>query len=33
VAAWEFGGIGQPPVLHREELAWENVHPTQRSYK
>ncbi len=33
VAAWEFGGLGQPPVLHREELVWENVHPTQRSYK
>ena len=23
----------EPPVLHREELVWENVHPTQRSYK
>jgi succinate dehydrogenase / fumarate reductase flavoprotein subunit len=33
VAAWEFSGLGQPPVLHREELVWENVHPTQRSYK
>jgi succinate dehydrogenase / fumarate reductase, flavoprotein subunit len=33
VAAWEFGGVGEPPSLHREELVWENVHPTQRSYK
>ena len=33
VAAWEFGGVGEPPTLHREELVWENVHPTQRSYK
>jgi succinate dehydrogenase / fumarate reductase, flavoprotein subunit len=29
VAAWEYGEI---PVLHREELAFEHVHPTQRSY-
>ena len=33
VAAWQFTGLEQPPVLHREELVWENVHPTQRSYK
>ena len=33
VAAWEFSGVGEPPVLHREELVWENVRPTQRSYK
>jgi succinate dehydrogenase / fumarate reductase flavoprotein subunit len=33
VAAWAFGGVGEPPTLHREELVWENVHPTQRSYK
>ncbi|WP_055585325.1 fumarate reductase/succinate dehydrogenase flavoprotein subunit [Peterkaempfera griseoplana] len=31
VAAWEHGGDGAP-VLHREELAFEYVHPTQRSY-
>jgi succinate dehydrogenase / fumarate reductase flavoprotein subunit len=31
VAAWEFGGDG-PPVLHREQLTFEHVHPTQRSY-
>ncbi|WP_425470136.1 fumarate reductase/succinate dehydrogenase flavoprotein subunit [Streptomyces tateyamensis] len=32
VAAWEFAGPGRPPVLHREQLAFEHVHPTQRSY-
>ncbi|MBZ4321539.1 fumarate reductase/succinate dehydrogenase flavoprotein subunit [Streptomyces huiliensis] len=31
-AAWEFTGTGAPPVLHREELTFEYVHPTQRSY-
>ncbi|NBH09530.1 fumarate reductase/succinate dehydrogenase flavoprotein subunit [Amycolatopsis sp. SID8362] len=29
VAAWEYG---EKPVLHREELVFEHVHPTQRSY-
>ncbi|GHG42983.1 MULTISPECIES: fumarate reductase/succinate dehydrogenase flavoprotein subunit [Amycolatopsis] len=29
VAAWEYG---TEPVLHREELVFEHVHPTQRSY-
>ena len=33
VSAWEFTGVGQDPVLHKEELAFENVHLTQRSYK
>jgi succinate dehydrogenase flavoprotein subunit len=33
VAAWEFQGIGRPPVLHKEPLAFEYVKPTQRSYK
>ena len=33
VAAWEFTGVGEPPVLHKEPLAFEEVHPTQRSYK
>ena len=32
-AAWEYTGRGQAPVLHREELEFEYVHPTQRSYK
>jgi succinate dehydrogenase / fumarate reductase flavoprotein subunit len=29
VAAWEYG---EKPVLHREDLTFEHVHPTQRSY-
>jgi succinate dehydrogenase / fumarate reductase flavoprotein subunit len=33
VAAWEFTGIGNEPVLHKEPLVFEEVHPTQRSYK
>ncbi|MDT0381133.1 fumarate reductase/succinate dehydrogenase flavoprotein subunit [Streptomyces sp. DSM 42041] len=33
VAAWEFAGAGEPPVLHREQLAFAYVHPTQRSYQ
>ena len=44
VAAWEYrGAAGRPPgelgtgtgsapVLHREDLVFEYVHPTQRSY-
>lgn len=32
VAAWEFRGTGAPPVLHKEDLVFEYVHPTQRSY-
>jgi succinate dehydrogenase / fumarate reductase flavoprotein subunit len=33
VAAWEFQGVNQGPVLHREPLNFEYVHLTQRSYK
>jgi succinate dehydrogenase / fumarate reductase flavoprotein subunit len=33
VAAWEFTGVGSRPVMHREPLTFEEVHPTQRSYK
>jgi succinate dehydrogenase / fumarate reductase flavoprotein subunit len=33
VAAWEFTGTGRPPVLHKENLTFDYVHPTQRSYK
>jgi len=33
VAAWEFNGAGKPATLHKEELIWEEVHPSQRSYK
>jgi succinate dehydrogenase / fumarate reductase flavoprotein subunit len=29
VAAWEYG---EKPVLHREDLTFDHVHPTQRSY-
>ncbi len=32
-AAWEFGGTGKAPVLHKEKLTFENVHLAQRSYK
>jgi succinate dehydrogenase / fumarate reductase, flavoprotein subunit len=31
-AAWEHTGTGSPPVLHKEELVFDYVHPTQRSY-
>jgi succinate dehydrogenase / fumarate reductase flavoprotein subunit len=33
VAAWEFAGTGNKPVLHKEALEYEHVHMTQRSYK
>ncbi|MCP2044646.1 fumarate reductase/succinate dehydrogenase flavoprotein subunit [Pontibacter sp. HSC-36F09] len=33
VAAWEYTGAGNQPVLHKEELKFENVKLTQRSYK
>ncbi len=33
VAAWEWAGEGEQPVLHREALNFEYVKPTQRSYK
>jgi len=33
VAAWEFTRVGGKPILHREPLAFESVHPSQRSYK
>jgi succinate dehydrogenase / fumarate reductase, flavoprotein subunit len=32
-AAWEFTGVGSPPVLHQEPLEFEYVHLAQRSYK
>jgi succinate dehydrogenase / fumarate reductase flavoprotein subunit len=32
VAAWEYTGVGEPPVLHKENLDFEYVHPTLRSY-
>ncbi|OKL40211.1 fumarate reductase/succinate dehydrogenase flavoprotein subunit [Pontibacter flavimaris] len=33
VAAWEFTGVGNDAVLHKEDLKFENVKLTQRSYK
>jgi succinate dehydrogenase / fumarate reductase flavoprotein subunit len=33
VAAWEFDGVGVDPILHKEELSFRYVKPTQRSYK
>ncbi|HEY2736088.1 MAG TPA: fumarate reductase/succinate dehydrogenase flavoprotein subunit, partial [Polyangiales bacterium] len=33
VAAWQWAGVGQPPLLHKESLEFEYVKPTQRSYK
>ncbi|MEU6039280.1 fumarate reductase/succinate dehydrogenase flavoprotein subunit [Actinomadura sp. NPDC047616] len=33
VAAWEWAGPENRPILHKEELTFEYVKPTQRSYK
>ncbi|MEY5048758.1 MAG: succinate dehydrogenase subunit [Bacteroidota bacterium] len=33
VAAWEFKGENQPEELHKEKLIYEQVKPSQRSYK
>ena len=33
VTAWEYQGEGKAPVAHKEELEFENVELTQRSYK
>jgi succinate dehydrogenase / fumarate reductase, flavoprotein subunit len=33
VAAWEFAGVGAPPVLHREPLTFDAVAPARRSYR
>jgi succinate dehydrogenase / fumarate reductase flavoprotein subunit len=33
VGAWEFTGVGRKPELHKEPLTFDEVHPTQRSYK
>jgi len=33
VAAWEFKGVGVAPELHKENLEFEYVKPSQRSYK
>jgi len=33
VSAWEYKGEGQEPILHKEDLVFETVELTQRSYK
>ena len=33
VAAWEYKGVDKEPVLHKEELVFETIQLTQRSYK
>ncbi len=33
VAAWEHAGHAQAPILHKEELVYEEVQPSIRSYK
>ena len=33
VAAWEWAGEGESPILHKEELTYEFVEMKQRSYK
>ena len=33
VAAWEFNGVGKDSTLHKEELTFKFVTPSQRSYK
>lgn len=33
VSAWEWKGEGAEPVMHKEALNFEEVHPSQRSYK
>jgi succinate dehydrogenase / fumarate reductase flavoprotein subunit len=32
-AAWEFAGPDKPPILNKEPLTFDYVHPSQRSYK
>jgi succinate dehydrogenase / fumarate reductase flavoprotein subunit len=33
VGTWEFNGVDKEPTLHKEELNYENIKMTQRSYK
>ena len=33
VAAWEYAGATAEPLLHKEQLVFEEVHPSTRSYK
>jgi len=33
VSCWEYKGVGIEPVLHKEDLKFENIKLSQRSYK
>ena len=33
VGAWEYTGPDATPALHKEQLEWDVVHPSTRSYK
>jgi len=33
VSAWQYAGEDQPPILNKEPLSFEYVHPSQRNYK
>ena len=33
VSVWEYQGVDEHPALHKEELTFDYVPPTQRSYK
>jgi succinate dehydrogenase / fumarate reductase, flavoprotein subunit len=33
VSAWQFNGVGADPTLHKENLDFEFVKPSTRSYK
>ena len=33
VAAWEWTGEGEAPILHKEDLIYNNIELKQRSYK
>ena len=33
VAAWQYTGYNESPILHKEPLTFNYVHPSQRSYK
>ncbi|MDL5053628.1 fumarate reductase/succinate dehydrogenase flavoprotein subunit [Oscillatoria laete-virens NRMC-F 0139] len=33
VAAWEFKGVGEKPALHKEDIKYDEVHMSTRSYK
>ena len=33
VSAWEFTGVGEEPIEQKEQLTFEFVKPSQRSYK